>query len=85
MKIPIRQLLLPATVTGFVAGIFLTTPDMITEVIGFIMSFTVSLIMLLIFARVAPAANWRTGGRRLTIWLVAAFGAVVPSLAYRWL
>ncbi len=82
MQVPIKQLLLPAAVTGLVAGILLTTPEIIAQVVGFSISFIVSLMLLLIFAWLAPVARWRTGVRRLAIWLVAACGAVAP---YGWL
>lgn len=75
MATPIKQLLTPAVATGLVAGVSLTTPEIITQVIGFIFSFAASLALLLLLVRLAPVASWRMGVQRLAIWLVAAFGA----------
>lgn len=78
MSMRSREMLLPAGVTGLVAGTFLTAPEIITQAIGFIISSVVSLIVLLVFTRLAPVAQWQTGVRRVAIWTVAAFGAVLP-------
>ena len=78
MRTPVKRLLVPPIVTGLAAGIFLTTPDLIIQAIGSIMSFAVSLLLLLLFVRLAPLENWRRSMQKVAIWLIAAFGAYAP-------
>ncbi len=70
MKPSTKRALIAAAVAAVVSG-FLTTPDLITQIMAAIISFAVIVGVLLLLLRVLPVATWSSVRQRTFTWLVA--------------
>ena len=70
MKPVTKRALIAAVVMAVVSGI-LTTPDLITQIIGMIVSFILIFGALLLCLRLLPVASWSLARQRTFTWLVA--------------
>ena len=59
-----------------VVNVFLTAPDLITQIIMMVFSFVAILGVLCICLRLIPVASWSLGKQRAFIWPVAIVAGV---------
>jgi hypothetical protein len=65
-----KRALIAAVVMAVVSGI-LTAPELITQIIGMIVSFVLIFGVLLLCLRFLPVASWSLTRQRAFIWLIA--------------
>jgi len=66
-----KRALVAAVVMAIVTGI-LTTPELITQIVGAVVSFVLIFGVLLLCLRFLPVASWSLAKQRVFTWLVAA-------------
>jgi hypothetical protein len=71
-----KRAFIAAAVMAVVSGWFLTTPDLITQVLSIAISFPVIFGILFICLRFIPVANWSLAKQRIFTWLIAAGSGV---------
>jgi hypothetical protein len=67
-----KRAVIAAAVMAIIEGVFLTSPDLGTEVVAAIFAFAVTVGVLFICLRLLPVTTWSLVKQRIFTWLVAA-------------
>jgi hypothetical protein len=70
MQLVTKRALITSVVMAVVCGI-LTTPELITQILGMVSSFALIFGVLLLCLRFLPVASWSLARQRTFTWLVA--------------